>query len=473
MADLLGIPSSQDDQEVVDYLGRPVPISLKGQPALPVGGPPVSAAVGPSGRVGVSGRALAGAGEAGAPGEAAGGPDKTFGLIQQGLKLADVARKLFGDRAGFAGRSPESEEAFQAQRAGERAPAIAGAGAELPVATFAGKPITAAQLAALRELGFGAITEPLPAATLTGAEASAAAAAEQGATGAEAAGAGAGGILGGLNLSDLAPYLAYATAAYKIGQRAAAGEEGAGEQAGKAAVEAAAAAAAPFTFGLSMLAPMVLEIVGQETPFFVDPLAHLLYGGGRYAPVRQQAARETRGGLTSLHATYSKAVESGDPGEVLKALSSGEVDNRIRSELWLPAEVAQSMGVTAFGEAGDRARVSWGDVTPEQFTRLLDHFEANPDALGPAIVGSGDVPYLGQAQAQQVADQVATGSRALLSYMVNLRAAERAFAEAQTAAIPEAAPMLAEAATAPPAATTPGGGGTALTAELLGKEPPV
>lgn len=463
MPDTLGIPTGPDDQEVVDYLGRPVPVSLKGQPALPVGGPPAGAAVGPSGRVGVSGRALAGAGEAGAPGEAASGPDKTFGLVQQGLKLADVARKLFGKRAG---RSPESEEAFQAQRAGERAPTIFGA--KPFVATFGGQPITAEQLMALKALPFGAITEPLPTAVAeigSGAEAllEGGQLSTGATTGAEA--------IGGLTLADLAPYLAYATAAYKIGQRAAAGEEGAGEQAAKAAIEAAAAAAAPFTFGLSTLAPMIAEFVGREVPW-LDPLAGMLYGEGRYVPTRQQAARETRGGLTSLHATYSKAVESGDPGEVLKALSSGEADNRIRSELWLPADVARSMGLTSFAEAGDRARVSWGDVTPEQFTRLLDYFEATPDALGPAIVGSGDVPYLGQKQAQQVADNVATGSRALLTYQIYLRAAERAFSEAQRAAVPAAAPMLAEAA-APPAATTPGGGGTALTAELLDKEPPI
>src|SRR3990167_3832250 len=51
MADpLLGTTPGADIDEVLNYLGVPVPVSLKGQPALPVGGAPAGAAVGPPGR---------------------------------------------------------------------------------------------------------------------------------------------------------------------------------------------------------------------------------------------------------------------------------------------------------------------------------------------------------------------------------------------------------------------------------------
>ena len=59
MADpLLGTAPGAEIDEVLNYLGVPVPVSLKGQPALPVGGAPAGAAVGPTGRAAAGPRVL-------------------------------------------------------------------------------------------------------------------------------------------------------------------------------------------------------------------------------------------------------------------------------------------------------------------------------------------------------------------------------------------------------------------------------
>src|SRR2546425_1069920 len=87
MADplLTGLLSSEDETLVTDVLGRQAPISLRGQPTLPVGGAPVTGGAGPvaPGGTGVS-TAPVGATPGGPP-KAPGKPSDVPGLAKLGV----------------------------------------------------------------------------------------------------------------------------------------------------------------------------------------------------------------------------------------------------------------------------------------------------------------------------------------------------------------------------------------------------
>src|SRR5439155_26301348 len=121
MADpLTGLLSSEDEALVTDFLGRTGPVSTKGQPTLPVGGAPVTGGAGPvaPGGTGV-GPAFTGGRAAGRPasGDEVGG--RILGLSQR--VLSELQRSGALSDAPSGARNPETEQAFQAQRAGERA----------------------------------------------------------------------------------------------------------------------------------------------------------------------------------------------------------------------------------------------------------------------------------------------------------------------------------------------------------------
>ena len=101
-------------------------------------------------------------------------------------------------------------------------------------------------------------------------------------------------------------------------------------------------------------------------------------------------------------------------------------------------------------------------MSPAQFQKVLGWLSQDPSRLTHAVQGGGDVPYLDQRQATQVADQAAIASRGLLSFLMSQNAASGA-TPAPTA-LPVAPP------TPPPPVSTrmaPGGGGVGSTEAIL------
>src|SRR5438309_9931050 len=126
---LTGILGTEDEQIARDYLGRDVQVSTRGSTTVPVGGAPVTGGAGPvaPGGTGV-GPAFTGGGSA--RGTRPAGDEVTGRIASLGQKALEQLRRAgaFADSLSGA-RNPETEQAFQAQRAGERA-GLAGAGAE-------------------------------------------------------------------------------------------------------------------------------------------------------------------------------------------------------------------------------------------------------------------------------------------------------------------------------------------------------
>src|SRR5439155_4466406 len=199
-------------------------------------------------------------------------------------------------------------------------------------------------------------------------------------------------------LGDLALPVAAVGEGINIAQRAQ-GKEPAGQQAAKAAVETASIVAAPYTFGLSALAPLVVgEIAGSGFPVHkVDPIfgyaIEEIYGppGGSYIKTRTQAGKGATEGLKDFGNALTAGAKSADPADALKSL---QVTGPVRADLRLPPEVAQQIGAASFQ-----------DMKPEQFQNLLSWYAEDPSRIAQTIEGSGDVPSLPGHQAKQVADQ--------------------------------------------------------------------
>lgn len=112
-----------------DYLGQRSPVSLSGKPALPVGGPPAAASAGPVLPAG-AGVAVPGGGIEGGAATATGGQgaypvSSSPGVLSQlagGAKLANFVNKFLpSSPTGSFELSPETQAAWDAFRAGERA----------------------------------------------------------------------------------------------------------------------------------------------------------------------------------------------------------------------------------------------------------------------------------------------------------------------------------------------------------------
>ncbi len=204
------------------------------------------------------------------------------------------------------------------------------------------------------------------------------------------------------------------------------------------AVDTAAAAAAPFTFGASQAASGIARgIDGLLTRGF-DLQTILDFGGlgmltslfgneGSYVPKRQGAQKAASESLSNLGAVYQTAAQSGDPEQILQALATGEGERgAVRSWLKIPNELAVQLfgdqsSVPNFGNYGDRTQVEWANLDAAGFGKLVSALQADPDLIGSTVMGSGDVGYLPQEQAEQVAGVAAQNAQALLSFLVGQR----------------------------------------------------
>jgi hypothetical protein len=298
-----------------------------------------------------------------------------------------------------------------------------------------------------------------------------------GTAGAEAgtgAATGAGAGLGATAASAV-PVISALMAAFQIWQDATARGIPDEIKAANAAVDAAAAIAAPFTFGLSELAAPVAKAgignlfkdintgnvggaVGDFGPISgptkalgslfgadmsgqvgniisdIDPLTgpislvSSLFGGGGpgvYAPKRQAAGREAGAELGALDTAFQTGAEqfsqTGDVGAILKALQTKFGDrNPVRSYLTADKDLTQLFSKDEPNlNVAPGSAIQWGQVDPSTFGDLLRLYSQNPSEIGSTVGGSGDVPYLKQAQAQAIADQAKGQATQLLSFLAS------------------------------------------------------
>jgi hypothetical protein len=170
--------------------------------------------------------------------------------------------------------------------------------------------------------------------------------------------------------------------------------------------------AAYFTAGIGTYAGVA---IGAAIGEWLGELVGGLFGGRNdWIEKRVEAAKQANEAMGQLSASYSAAAKSGDITQVQAALS-GTFGARgaVRSELTLPPELAAQLKITG-DQINGQIRVAWADLTQEQFKAVLDTLKAQPDLMK-GIIGSGDVAYLSQADAQAVADQAANGARALIT----------------------------------------------------------
>jgi hypothetical protein len=406
--------SADDVTSTLDYLGQTQPLagpklSLPGSSA---GGGAVAAPVtGPGGVVTEGGAAPMGG--------AGGGGPSSLALAAQALGLARTATSagrqlgqlgdLFADpsRGDTGGLSLSDQLRSSAPSGG--LPDVAG-------------PFDASAFAETATMGSGA---------------EALAAGGELATGAAAAGETGAGV--GAALGEALPYVG---ALMPLLTSFAGGGPQNATQGANLAVDTAAAAAAPFTFGASMAASGIARgiedlLSGNASPWKtaldfggLGMLAPFLDPEGNYWPKRQQAWKAAGSELSGLSSSYQQAAASGDPTTILQALSTGQGGRgEVRTLLSLPPDVAASLGL-----AGPQSE--WSALTPEQFRGVLEHFRANPDAIASAITGSGDVAYLPQEQAQQVAGRAASDGQALITYLVNQMGSGEAPAQAPQPSAP-------------------------------------
>jgi len=398
-------PLNPDDTNVFDYLGGRQPLTRPKLSVASAAGGGVTAPVTPgvSGGVGGGGTVT---GESTAPSRAAAGLDP-IGLSQSALKFAEGTMRLFAPETP-APVFPTPGREFAAEVAAGRTPQT-----DIFNPNFIGAP---------PDVGAG----------LSGAEASLAAGAEHGAV--EAGGAALGEVVG--------TALPYAGAALNIAQ-VARGDLPDTEKAIDAAINVAGAAAAPFTFGASLAAvPLATQTVhrmmrGDFTDLIplVGPVRGVeslvadverLFGPSHYDATRQRAVGEAGRDLGALAGDYAGAT--GDPASTLKALSQAEGGRgAVRSLVSLPPDIAQTVGVAP-------GQHEWSDFTPEQFTALVTAARSRDD-WSSWFKGSGDVAYLNQSQAQQVADHAANSGRALFEQALAFQPETPAPAEPPTTAL--------------------------------------
>src|SRR5439155_5773458 len=230
---LTGLLSDGDQAIVTEYLGRQVPVSERGQASLPAGGAPVTGGAGP---VAPGGTVVSAAPVSATPGgpRSASKPSDVPGLAKLGVGVAEKLQRMFGELgAGTTAATATTPGGAVTGSASEEASGLSGLVGEEGLS--AGSGLTAA----------GTTPETFSAGVAPDAS-----------------------LLG-----DLALPVAAVGEGINIAQRAQ-GKEPAGQQAAKAALETASIAAAPWTFGLSALAPLVVgEIAGSGFPVHkVDPI---------------------------------------------------------------------------------------------------------------------------------------------------------------------------------------------------------
>jgi hypothetical protein len=250
------------------------------------------------------------------------------------------------------------------------------------------------------------------------------------------------------------------------------------EKAIDAAIDTAAAALAAETYGLSFVAaPLAKKIIGQSLadtgligPGKLDPgklaqdlgaetgnivsgaaLAELfgfdlfgkiLGGGGNYVPERQKAVTEAQSEISNLAGDLQNSAQafstSGNLGDALTGLQTNFGDrNPVRADVILPPNLYQQ--VTGQAVSGP-TQLTWSQMTPDQFQKLIGLYQQDPGLIGSTIQGSGDVARLPQKQAQQVADNAANQTQQYLNFIVNMQNILSAPAPAAPAAAAPAAP---------------------------------
>ena len=209
------------------------------------------------------------------------------------------------------------------------------------------------------------------------------------------------GLLGGPPATSLlGPAAGYAIpgigAALGIVQNALAGNIEPEKQAFDASLAAVAAGLAPMTGGLSLLAPVAMALGG---PLFGEKPSV-------YDAKRNIASRQVDSALVNmsqaLGGSLQQFVQTGDLSTALAGLRAqfgGAAGNSVRSQLQVPPSVATTLGFPD-------AQVQWDRVDPQRFTQLLQAMAAQPDQGMSWVIGSGDIPYVNQAAAQNVAAEV-------------------------------------------------------------------
>jgi len=194
-------------------------------------------------------------------------------------------------------------------------------------------------------------------------------------------------------------------AALGIIQNALAGNVEPEKQAFDASLAVAAAAFAPATGGLSLLAPLMMELGG---PLFGEK-------DSIYDAKRSASAREGMSSLSgisgAIQGAAAKFVETGNLGDALQGLQThfGGPRNPVKSALFIPLAAAQAAGITpgpGMDVIGDNLSIGWDQISPQQFQQVLTRMAAEPDQGLSWVRGSGDIGYLSQAQAINIGAEV-------------------------------------------------------------------
>jgi hypothetical protein len=219
-----------------------------------------------------------------------------------------------------------------------------------------------------------------------------------------------------------------------------------GEIATNAVIDALGGLLAYETYGLSPL----LAMAATE---LIDPL----FAGGQYIPKRQAAVKEASGDLSGVSGALSAAAQSSNPADWLAGLQTQAGNrNAVRSELWLPPDVAQQIGVTGTPRTpGGPVTVEWSQMTPDQFSAFLSMYAANPAQAQQWIKGSGDVGYLPGKQAGQVAASEQSLTTQYLDFLTQQQAQQQQQQQAQPQPATTTAPPLEYPAPAPGAGEVP------------------
>ena len=144
-------------------------------------------------------------------------------------------------------------------------------------------------------------------------------------------------------------------------------------------------------------------------------------GLSNFAQKRMEAASEASLALETVSGVYRSALDVGTPEAVQRALATGQGGSgqSVRTELMLPASLAAEVGLTG-QQIGHMVVTQWATITMEQFGKILDLFAAQPDLLQ-NIRGSGDVPYLSEEDALQIAVGAKNSAIALLQAFQAMR----------------------------------------------------
>lgn len=181
---------------------------------------------------------------------------------------------------------------------------------------------------------------------------------------------------------------------------------------------------APLLIGLAPI-PVVGWVAAAVGALLAIAGGFGLFGnGGVYAPKRAAAGREAQVELSSLaNVLQSAANQYAQTGNAAVALTALQTHfgarTPVRSWLKLPNALAATVtGQPGSGNYGDRSQVEWTMLDPAGFTRLLAAFQADPSLIPSTVMGSGDVAYLPQAQAEAVAAQAASQGQQFLLFLV-------------------------------------------------------